>query len=133
MWSSVSAFLFFSSRGRHARCALVTGVQTCALPISPPPAPPPGRYRGGGPAARSVVGPGGPRSEERRAGKECVRTCRSRWSTYHLKKKSVDSRGLHNMSQTTKINHTNTNPLSNIPQYQQSLQLLNAHRLNTIP
>src|SRR3546814_15415856 len=25
---------FFSSRRRHTRCALVTGVQTCALPIS---------------------------------------------------------------------------------------------------
>src|SRR3546814_10172685 len=38
----------FSSRRRHTRCALVTGVQTCALPISerrflrpPRPAPPP--------------------------------------------------------------------------------------------
>src|SRR3546814_5057535 len=27
---------FFSSRRRHTRCALVTGVQTCALPISTP-------------------------------------------------------------------------------------------------
>src|SRR3546814_2844287 len=27
---------FFSSRRRHTRCALVTGVQTCALPISAP-------------------------------------------------------------------------------------------------
>src|SRR3546814_9195474 len=27
--------LFFSSRIRHTRCALVTGVQTCALPIYP--------------------------------------------------------------------------------------------------
>src|SRR3546814_19239891 len=27
--------LFFSSRRRHTRCALVTGVQTCALPIYP--------------------------------------------------------------------------------------------------
>src|SRR3546814_8463671 len=27
---------FFSSRRRHTRCALVTGVQTCALPISVP-------------------------------------------------------------------------------------------------
>src|SRR3546814_8133477 len=27
-------FFFFSSRRRHTRCALVTGVQTCALPIS---------------------------------------------------------------------------------------------------
>src|SRR3546814_6330406 len=31
----VSIFhVFFSSRRRHTRCALVTGVQTCALPIS---------------------------------------------------------------------------------------------------
>src|SRR3546814_9589269 len=28
------SFFFFSSRRRHTRCALVTGVQTCALPIS---------------------------------------------------------------------------------------------------
>src|SRR3546814_119856 len=30
-------FFFFSSRRRHTRCALVTGVQTCALPISAAP------------------------------------------------------------------------------------------------
>src|SRR3546814_2172018 len=29
----MSFFFFFSSRRRHTRCALVTGVQTCALPI----------------------------------------------------------------------------------------------------
>src|SRR3546814_3367821 len=29
-----SCCFFFSSRRRHTRCALVTGVQTCALPIS---------------------------------------------------------------------------------------------------
>src|SRR3546814_5517852 len=28
-----SILFFFSSRRRHTRCALVTGVQTCALPI----------------------------------------------------------------------------------------------------
>src|SRR3546814_14809693 len=28
------------------------------------------------------------RSEERRVGKECVSTCRSRWSPYHSKKKA---------------------------------------------
>src|SRR3546814_4098641 len=33
----VVTWFFFSSRRRHTRCALVTGVQTCALPISPPP------------------------------------------------------------------------------------------------
>src|SRR3546814_3166895 len=31
----ICSFVFyFSSRRRHTRCALVTGVQTCALPIS---------------------------------------------------------------------------------------------------
>src|SRR3546814_13456371 len=29
------------------------------------------------------------RSEERRVGKECVSTCRSRWSPYHSKKKNT--------------------------------------------
>src|SRR3546814_3018280 len=32
-WSSSCCYCFFSSRRRHTRCALVTGVQTCALPI----------------------------------------------------------------------------------------------------
>src|SRR3546814_10121992 len=39
----ISYFFFFSSRRRHTRCALVTGVQTCALPILP--------RRGAGPDA----------------------------------------------------------------------------------
>src|SRR3546814_937180 len=30
---TLGSFFFFSSRRRHTRCALVTGVQTCALPI----------------------------------------------------------------------------------------------------
>src|SRR3546814_8673334 len=35
VWRSVKCVLFcFSSRRGHTRCALVTGVQTCALPIS---------------------------------------------------------------------------------------------------
>src|SRR3546814_13363671 len=34
---------FFSSRRRHTRCALVTGVQTCALPILSVPSPLQGR------------------------------------------------------------------------------------------
>src|SRR3546814_3645133 len=29
----IFVIVFFSSRRRHTRCALVTGVQTCALPI----------------------------------------------------------------------------------------------------
>src|SRR3546814_3230016 len=47
---------FFSSRRRHTRCALVTGVQTCALPISPPRdgAADLRHPRGGGAGARAV-------------------------------------------------------------------------------
>src|SRR3546814_9216306 len=111
---------FFSSRRRHTSCALVTGVQTCALPIS--------RLTGEGPYFDSrivyvsetgakkrrtkrlaIMDQDGAnhrfltngqsivltprfapnqqtivyRSEERRGGTECVRTCRSRWSPYH--------------------------------------------------
>src|SRR3546814_5726089 len=32
-WIIACSVFFFSSRRRHTRCALVTGVQTCALPI----------------------------------------------------------------------------------------------------
>src|SRR3546814_17517637 len=30
------------------------------------------------------------RSEERRVGEECVRTCRYRWSPYHTKKREIE-------------------------------------------
>src|SRR3546814_14011355 len=44
MLAHVVVLFFFSSRRRHTRCALVTGVQTCALPIlSRPLDPPPAR------------------------------------------------------------------------------------------
>src|SRR3546814_8451204 len=74
---------FFSSRRRHTRCALVTGVQTCALPISSP-----GviqEVEGVSRAAQNITQLlfRLRRSEERRVGKECVSTCRSRWSPYH--------------------------------------------------
>src|SRR3546814_8262175 len=75
-------FFFFSSRRRHTRCALVTGVQTCALPILTSASIDPPLST----AWRSVAAPTAsalPRSEERRVGKECVSTCRSRWSPYH--------------------------------------------------
>src|SRR3546814_1355149 len=78
---------FFSSRRRHTRCALVTGVQTCALPICDPdhPRSDPGdrRFALERPSVGHEPRRGGPRSEERRVGKECVSTCRSRWSPYH--------------------------------------------------
>src|SRR3546814_4968258 len=90
---------FFSSRRRHTRCALVTGVQTCALPIYG------ADYRtvtakgyvpalvldDGAVLTENIAilywiaeqAPALMRSEERRVGKECVSTCRSRWSPYH--------------------------------------------------
>src|SRR3546814_4323532 len=80
---------FFSSRRRHTRCALVTGVQTCALPILNAPVPAEYIADGAGTGAfidkieageaRLIAA----RSEERRVGKECVSTCRSRWAPYH--------------------------------------------------
>src|SRR3546814_15949245 len=39
------------------------------------------------------------RSEERRVGKECVSTCRSRWSPYHLKKKNEHTNEFHDIDQ----------------------------------
>src|SRR3546814_14471123 len=39
------------------------------------------------PAGAAPLPRRGGRSEERRVGKECVSTCRSRWSPYHEKKK----------------------------------------------
>src|SRR3546814_10490728 len=75
-------FFFFSSRRRHTRCALVTGVQTCALPISSS-----GFFshtcQGSAVLTGMSVSARTLRSEERRVGKECVSTCRSRWSPYH--------------------------------------------------
>src|SRR3546814_9637073 len=34
LWTFVFLFFFFSSRRRYTSCALLTGVQTCALPIA---------------------------------------------------------------------------------------------------
>src|SRR3546814_11797821 len=104
-------YFFFSSRRRHTRCALVTGVQTCALPISTRDAAPASVDRGARPldglapfvdfvahellARRGLVDQRlraavGQRSEERRVGKECGSTCRSRWWPYPYKQKELD-------------------------------------------
>src|SRR3546814_21059810 len=42
-------------------------------------------------AGIEAVHPHHARSEARRVGKECVSTCRSRWSQYHEKKKEDDT------------------------------------------
>src|SRR3546814_12088187 len=47
------------------------------------------------------------RSEERRVGKECVSTCRSRWSPYHSKKNDTKYTGAHTRL-PTKDHHTHT-------------------------
>src|SRR6266496_5135534 len=84
-------FIFFFFQAEDGiRDLYVTGVQTCALPISARRA----RCRAtctssGGPGIRRATTSStatrawGTRSEERRVGKEC----RSRWSPYHQKKK----------------------------------------------
>src|SRR3546814_13040793 len=104
---------FFSSRRRHTSCALVTGVQTCALPIflylsswSRSPYPLWGGLSWGRTARQYVSfcnlsrsnaicelsGIDGAeqrdrvqRSEERRVGKECVSQCITRLSQYNYK------------------------------------------------
>src|SRR3546814_12261577 len=43
----------------------------------------------------TVATPISSRSEERRVGKECVSTCRSRWSPYHLTKKKKRKQVIH--------------------------------------
>src|SRR3546814_6328882 len=100
---------FFSSRRRHTRCSLVTGVQTCALPIwAHRTSDLNGKFevdlkkgafsyqdsrtarllkllslQSVSRLAKMEWNPGTLRSEERRVGKECVSTCRSRWQPYH--------------------------------------------------
>src|SRR3546814_2690534 len=109
---------FFSSRRRHTRCALVTGVQTCALPISngleflvdivvqrfeqcwikdkccvvsKEQRVAVGLCAGNLGRRNTGIATGfilydyrlAQRSEERRVGKACVSTYRSRWSPYH--------------------------------------------------
>src|SRR5258708_33620648 len=76
-----SVWCFFFQAEDGIRDDLVTGVQTCALPISHRArrhraGGPPGGHRGGAHVAQA-------RSEERRVGEEC----RSRGVPYHLKKK----------------------------------------------
>src|SRR2546426_5771110 len=86
--SVVFFFFFFFKAEDGIRYYKVTGVQTCALPISAHPHPGRALHGDGGvqpPAAtvrRPAVARGdhsARRSEERRVGKEC----RSRWSPYH--------------------------------------------------
>src|SRR3546814_5744929 len=92
----IGVVFFFSSRRRHTRCALVTGVQTCALPICALPA----RRDlldqrqtlfadAAGDFDILVAYLGRPlvRSEKSRVGKVCVITCRSRWLTVNSKTK----------------------------------------------
>src|SRR6266487_5716866 len=80
-------FVFFFFQAEDGiRDGRVTGVQTCALPISLPDRRSPAAWRCRCRVKRRCGSPppsSGSRSEERRVGKEC----RSRWSPWHLKKK----------------------------------------------
>src|SRR3546814_20634604 len=70
---------------------------------------------GGGLCDRTAVKPARPRqcrsprysrSEERRVGKECVSTCRYRWSPYHYKKKQEKNlHGVTNLTEYQKYTH----------------------------
>src|SRR3546814_2115633 len=102
--------MFFSGRRLHTMCALVTGVRTCALPIFLGTTAIHREYRlvgqlvdhRGGIGELELILPTTPtaeidvhvgmveviaieqgRSEESRVGKECVSTCRYRWSPLH--------------------------------------------------
>src|SRR5213595_4102341 len=83
----VSQHFFFSSRRRHTRELRVTGVQTCALPISARTGGWSRAAAGTSPTSRCRGCSTSRRSEERRVGKECPQLCRSRWAPSHLKKK----------------------------------------------
>src|SRR3546814_11669804 len=74
-----------SSQGEQEPPAAMSGVFFCGFSRA-------GGYRALQPPRRPLPRgrtrqPG--RSEERRVGKECVSTCRSRWSPYHSKKKKT--------------------------------------------
>src|SRR3546814_20438071 len=71
---------FFSSRRRHTRCALVTGVQTCALPIST--VTPPGCGSSSlWPYAGSRTGY--PKRHSNSSGCSCPARCHHRWPRAH--------------------------------------------------
>src|SRR5206468_8704132 len=91
-------FFFFQAED-GIRDLIVTGVQTCALPIwsdgtpggntTTPPTPPMTEVPEPTPVPTSSAFANVKRSEERRVGKEC----RSRWSPNHEKEKRVTSEG----------------------------------------
>src|SRR3546814_9604946 len=109
LFAHYGIFFLFSRRRRHTRCALVTGVQTCALPIystaigasayAADNATAIGNGSEASGEASTVTGKNGfasgtnstavgfaasaGRSEARRVGKEWVSTCRSRWWPSH--------------------------------------------------
>src|SRR6476619_7525673 len=80
--SQPPVFFFLAEDG--IRDWSVTGVQTCALPISAPSSGT--RPTCASSPSRPATSTRARRSEERRVGKEC----RSRWSPYHQKKKKYD-------------------------------------------
>src|SRR5215207_11135507 len=102
-------FLFFFQAEDGIRDPLVTGVQTCALPI----------FRLAGSLLglpKDVLGllrgflgyTQAGRSEERRVGKEC----RTRWSPYHEKKKKKKKKikGRHTKRKQNRMGSTQTQP-----------------------
>src|SRR5437868_14533538 len=107
--SCFSIFFFFFQAEDGIRDRNVTGVQTCALPISQSLC---GRARFGR-ADTCFIGKCGEviaqqlqqllRSEERRVGKEC----RSRWSRCHEKKKKITER--YNVQRVSRVHKGTVN------------------------
>src|SRR6266496_5618118 len=77
--ASVFILFFFSSRRRHTRSLRDWSSDVCSSDLGPHDLPIVPADGNGGPPGLPARDERGPRSEERRVGKEC----RSRWSPYH--------------------------------------------------
>src|SRR3546814_17476767 len=116
--SRVSVFFFFKQKTAYEMrisdwssdvCSSdLTWPRSCAsAPTSRPPAQNARRTTCWSTATWGCRARRGSRSEERRVGKECVSTCRSRWSPYNSKKQQAYMHHIHNT-------HThNSTPYSN--------------------
>src|SRR5213082_1673371 len=71
-------FFFFKQKTAYEFVSGDWSSDVCSSDLGPPRTWPRSR-----PAARPSGRTPGPRSEERRVGKECLTQCRSRWSPYH--------------------------------------------------
>src|SRR6059058_6454699 len=83
MGFSLFFFFFFKQKTAYEMSLRDWSSDVCSSDLSPPSV----VFHSSPDMPRQHTAAGPWRSEERRVGKECVTTCRSRWSPYHLKKK----------------------------------------------